>query len=45
MIFVDLDSLWEEAILAYNQAYRQYKLPDNTFAKSKKFRQMYGLDK
>ena len=45
MIFVDLDSLWEEAILAYNKAYRQYKLPDNTFAKSKKFRQMYGLDK
>jgi hypothetical protein len=45
MIFVDLDRLWEEAIRASNQAYRQYKLPDNTFIKSKKFRQMYGLDK
>ena len=43
MIFVELDRLWDEAYLAANQAWRQYKLPMNTYAKSKKFRQMYGL--
>ena len=44
MIFVELDRLWDEAYLAANQAWRQYKLPMNTYAKSKKFRQMYGLE-